>query len=224
MKIMSEEFKKMPFKKKAEHIWEYYRVNIFLVIFALVLTGSLINAVFINPAPKTYAGIAFYDNYINSDIINQLNDSFSQRFVPEGENLQVKFSSYYDSEQDPTIAVDMAQKFEMLLYARELDIIITGKNEKTGQDYFSGFAQQGIIAPLDKVFSKEELEDFKKKGVLLYCLDAEGNEKPFGISTKNTSSVLKDYEGFQQESRYAGISNVTDRVEIAKQIITAIVE
>ena len=132
---MNSQFKQMSFKQKVEHIWEYYRVNIFLTLFAIFIVGSLVNVIFINPAPKTYTGVAFYDNYVNSEIIGQLNDEFTKRFVPNTENLQVKFSSYYDSESDPTIAVDMAQKFEMLLYAKELDLIITGKNEKTEIDY-----------------------------------------------------------------------------------------
>jgi len=221
---MSEAFKKMPFKKKLEHIWEYYRVNIFLTIAAILLAGSLINAIFINPAPKTYVGIAFYDNYINSEIIESLNNDFTEKYVPKEENLQVKFTSYYDVESDPTVAVDMARKFEMLLYAKELDIIITGVNPKTGEDYFSGFAKQGIIAPLDKVYTKEELDDFEKKGLLLYCEDSEGNSRPFGVSTKNTTTVLKNYGGFMQETRYAGISNITEKADRAKEILIAITE
>ncbi len=221
---MSEAFKKMPFKKKLEHIWEYYRVNIFLSVAAILLAGSLINAVFINPAPKTYVGVAFYDNYVNSEIIETLTSEFTKKFVPKEENLQVKFSSYYEVESDPAVAVDMAQKFEMLLYAKELDIIITGKNEKTGINYFSGFAKQGIIAPLDKIYTKEELSEFEEKGLLLYCEDAEGNKKPFGVSAKNTSSILRDYGGFDQEKKYIGISNTTEKADKAKQILKALSE
>lgn len=221
---MTEEFKKMPFKKKVEHIWEYYRVNIFLVIFFVFLAASLINVIFINPAAKTFTGVAFYDNYVNSDVIAELNNDFTNKFVPEGENLQVKFSSYYSSESDPTVAVDMAQKFEMLLYAKELDIIVTGENEKTGEDYFASFAKQGLIAPLDKVYSKEELEQFEQKGLLRYCEDGEGKSRPFGVSAKNTTSILKDYAGFKQEIKYVGISNITERVENAKAVLNALVE
>ena len=221
---MNSQFKQMSFKQKVEHIWEYYRVNIFLTLFAIFIVGSLVNVIFINPAPKTYTGVAFYDNYVNSEIIGQLNDEFTKRFVPNTENLQVKFSSYYDSESDPTIAVDMAQKFEMLLYAKELDLIITGKNEKTEIDYLTEFSREGVIAPLDAIFTKEELKEFEKKGLLAYRNDAEGNLRPFGISTKNTTSVLKDYAGFKQEQRYITISNVTERVDNAKQVLKAIIE
>ncbi len=221
---MSEDFKKMPFKKKLEHIWEYYRVNIFLTIAGILLAGSLINTIFINPAPKTYVGIAVYDNYINSEIIEKLNNDFTKKYVPEEENLQVKFTTYYDVESDPTVAVDMARKFEMLLYAKELDLIITGVNPKTKKDYFSGFARQGIIAPLDKLYTKEELNKFEEEGLLLYCEDSEGNKRPFGVSTKNTTSILKDYEGFNQETRYIGISNITEKADRAKEILSAITE
>lgn len=221
---MTEEFKKMSFKKKVEHIWEYYRVNIFLTIFFLALAGSLINVIFINPAAKTYAGVAFYDNYVNSDVIAELNNDFTKKFVPEEENLQVKFSSYYSSESDPTVAVDMAQKFEMLLYAKEIDIIVTGKNEKTGEDYFSGFAKQGLIAPLDQLYSKDELDQFEQKGILLYCQDGEGKKRPFGVCAKNTTSILKDYKGFKQEIKYVGISNITERPENAKKVLNSLVE
>ena len=219
---MTDKFKEMPFKKKAEHIWEYYRVQIFLILFAVVVSGWLINDVFINPAPKPYSWIAFYDNYINSEITGTLTTSMTEKFVPDGENLEVRFTSYYESESDPTVAVDMHQKFEMLFYAKEIDIIITGKNEDTKRDYFSEFAKQGALAPLDKIYSKEELSDFESNGLLLYCEDSEGKKRPFGVSMRNTTTALKDYDGFKQEKRYIGISNVTERVENSKEVLKAL--
>ena len=221
---MTDKFKQMPFNKKVEHIWQYYRVPIFLIVFFTVLVGWLINDIFINPAPRTYTGVAFYDNYVNNEITSGLRDSFTEKYVPEGENLQVKFSSYYDVESDPTVAVDMAQKFEMLLYAKEIDIIVTGKNPKTEYDYFTQFAKDGLLAPLDVIYTKEELEQFEKDGILAYCKDGNGVDRPFGLSMKNVTSVLKDYEGFKQETKYAGISNVTERVDNAKQVLKGLVE
>lgn len=220
---MTDAFKKMSFKQKLEHIWEYYRVQIFLTIFFLIIAGSLINVLFINPAPKTYVGVAFYDNYINSDVITSLQDNYTKQFVPEEENMQIRFSSYYESESDPTVAVDMAKKFEMLLYAKELDIIVTGENKNTKENYFTGFAKQGIIAPLDKVYSDSEIDEFKKQGVLIYAKDGEGNERPFGLSPKYTTSALKDYEGFDQNSRVVCISNVTERLDKTKEVAKAII-
>ena len=92
---MSDEFKKMPFKKKAEHLWEYYKVQFFLTLFVLVITGWLINDVFINPSPKPYAWVAFYDDYVNSEVTGNLSADFTEKVVPAGENLDVKFTSYY---------------------------------------------------------------------------------------------------------------------------------
>lgn len=221
---MTEKFKKMPFKKKAEHIWEYYKVPIFLTAFVILITGWLINDVFINPAPKPFAWVSFYDNYINSEITGELSSSMTKKLVPEEENLEVRFSSYYESKDDPTVAVDMHNKFEMLYYAGEIDIIITGKNEETKRDYFTEFAKQGALAPLDIVLTKEELSSYEEKGLLLYCEDADGKKRPFGISAKNTSTALKDYDGFNQSSRYIGISNVTKRLENAKEIVKALSE
>lgn len=220
---MTSDFKKMPFNKKAEHIWEYYKVQIFLTLFFIIVVGWLINDVFINPAPKPYAWVAFYDNYINSEVIGNLTSDLTEQFVPEGENLEVRFTSYYESESDPTVAVDMHQKFEMLFYAKQIDIIITGKNERTKRDYFLEFAKQGALAPLDKIYSEEELAEFDKKGILLYCEDSEGVKRPFGVSMKNTGTALKDYDGFPQDKRYIGISNVTERPENAKEVLKAIV-
>ena len=216
---MSDEFKKMSFKKKAEHLWEYYKVQFFLILFAAVITGWLINDVFINPPPKPYAWVAFYDDYVNSEVTERLSSAFTEKFVPEGENLDVKFTSYYSSEADPTVAVDMDQKFSMVLYSRELDIIITGRNEKMNFDYFSNFAKDGNIIPLDLVYTKEELDEFEKRGVLLYCDDTKGKKRPFGISAKNTTSALKDYKGFEQETRYMGIAVMSQRIDNAKKVM-----
>jgi len=221
---MTDEFKKMPFKKKAEHLWEYYKVQFFLTFFIIFITGWLINDVFINPAPKPYTWVAFYDDYVNSDITESLSADFTERFVPKGQNLDVRFSSFYSSEEDPTVAVDMDNKFSMVLYAGELDIIISGINEKTKFDYFANFAKDGNIIPLDLVYTKEELDGFDKRGILLYCKDSEGKDRPFGISTKNTSSVLKDYQGFEQETRYMGIAVMSQRVDNAKKVMEELAE
>lgn len=217
--MTTEEFKKMSFNKKAEHLWEYYKAPFFFGLFIIIVTGWLIYDVFINPSPKPYAWAAIYDNYINSDVIERLSSEYTEKFVTEGENLDVRFTSYYSSEEDPTVAVDMDQKFSMILYARELDIIITGKNEKTGFDYFSNFAKDGNIMPLDLVYSKEELDGFEKAGLLLYCEDTEGKKRPFGVSAKNTESVLKDYKGFNQDTKYIGIAAMSQRIENAKKVI-----
>ncbi len=214
---MTEEFKKMPLKKKAEHIWEYYRTPIFLTIAAVFIFGSLINVIFINPAPKTYAGVAFYDNYVNSERLSQLTEDMTSRFVSKDENLQVKFSTYYSSESDPTVAVDMGQKFEMMLFAGELDIVAAN------EEFFLGFIEQGLYVPLDTVYSDEEISTFEKENLIVYSKDQNGAQRPFGLWMKNTETALKDYEGFPQNERCAGITAMSERKENAKKVLTALV-
>lgn len=215
---MTDEFKKMTFKKKAEHIWEYYRVNIFLTVFILFVAGSLLNTVFFNPAPKSYATIAFYDDNVNTEVMTAIEDIFTEKFVNPSDNLKVKCMAFYGLKSDPIVAVDMDQKFQMLFYGKEIDIV------STSSELFERLSSQGAFLSLDKFLSAEEIAQFEKDGMILYAKGYDGGEVPFGVSLKNTTTVLKEYGGFEQEKRYVGISAATERIDNARNVFLELVE
>lgn len=193
-------FKELSFKKKLEHIWEYYKLIILGVIFIIFVICTIFYSLVINPRHDTYAGVAIYDQYLNQEQLEGLEaDVDAALSLPKDKT--VRFTTYYFDEDDDVFNVDMQQKFMTYLYTLETHLIAAYRAA------FENFVSSGYIAPLTDYYSEEELSALDEKGRLIYFTDPEDNtEKPFGISLYD-SALFNKYDVFDTSSQpaYIGI-------------------
>lgn len=173
-------FKELSFKKKLEHIWEYYRLMIFGVLFVVIAGGSLTYAMFIKERPVSYGGVGIYNSYItaeqSAELTSRLNSALGLA-SPE----TVTVTNYYFDENDKLFNVDMEQKFVTYLFSLEMHAVAAPRAD------MEMFVSAEYIAPLTDYYTEAELE--KISGRLIYLPDPlDGNrEKPFAISLEGSA-------------------------------------
>lgn len=215
-KLAKELFKQMSFKRKVAHIWEYYKIHIGIGLFLFLAAISIINAVFINPAPKLYAGIAFYDIHIADTNLNSWKDELTKKVVPEEENKEVRCMAFYDSESDSTVKVESWQRFETLLMAKELDIFVADEED------FKNLVYQGYIVNLDEYFDKDFIDSYAKENMLFKGTNVNDSEtKDYGICVKNSKLLLQSND-IEPDKTYIGIVRTTENGENAVKTVKEI--
>lgn len=189
-------FKELNTKGKIEHIWEYYRLRIFMTIFALFVGISMIYAIFIKPHPDLYCGIAMYDQFIsiedNKKIVNELNTQFGL----DGKEYTVDIQSFYTDESDVMVEAQLNTKFNTYIYASQFNILL-GDKEDTNT-----FIASEYVAPLSDYLTDDEIKSYDAKGLVVYSLDPYSNQtKPMAIKLQN-SAILKKYNLYQDRDCY----------------------
>ncbi len=212
-----EKFMQMSIKGKAAHIWEYYKIHIIIAVALIAAALSIINAVFINPAPKLFAGICLYGIQESDNFMKELSSSLTEAVVPEGENKEVRCSAFYESESDSTVGLYLGQKFDVLIMAKELDIIIADKKE------FEDLVNYGYIVNLDEFLDTDFINGYAEKEMVLNGTNIEDSTKrPYGICIKN-SSVISGSRNMNGDSIYMGFvrnsENGENSVKTFKEIL-----
>ncbi len=213
--MISEKFKNMTAKEKIEHIWEYYKLHIFSVIFIIAALSVLINNYIINPPPDIYCNIAIYSDSVSSDTADRLVYEITPEDVNlENINQQIVAASYYVPESEPEIANQLQIKFQTLSMANMLDIIIADEHS------FRKLIEQGFIIELSEVFTTDELNILNDDKILFnYTFDDKVQNFAYGINLKNTDTVLKNNDNYKNGNRYVGVIRNSEKKENAKKII-----
>lgn len=213
--LAKEQFKQMSLKKKIGHIWEYYRLHFFIAVFLIVSAVSIINAVFIHPAPKLYVGISFYGIHAADDFSQEVANYLTDTVVPKEENKEVRVSAFYDYDGDSTVKVDLWQRFETLLMAKELDILIADEEE------FKELVYQGYIVELDAFLDEKYISSFDDEMIFEGNNIQDSQIRKYGICVKNSKLLKNQYVDFSKT--YIGIVrqsiNGDNTVKTVKEIL-----
>ena len=145
--------REMSFKEKLEHIWEYYKFFIFGLVIILVISGSLINSLLINPQPQTALHISWNSGFIMHEQLTGLSDVLTARLIDEAKNETIVVSLSLTSADDPSIEMANQQRLIAMLAAGELDVFIV--DEALLEEY-SSF---GFIQPLENLLEDIRLID-----------------------------------------------------------------
>lgn len=189
-------FKELDTKEKIEHIWEYYRLRIFMIIFLLFVGISVIYSIFIKPHPDLYCGIAIYDQFISitdtESMINELNNKFNI----DSKEYTVDIQSFYTDQEDVMVEAQLNEKFNTYIYASQFNILL-GDKEDTDT-----FIASEYVAPLSDYLTEDEIRAYDSKGLVEYALDPYSNQnKPMAIKLQN-SALLKKYNLYQDRDCY----------------------
>ena len=211
-------FKDLSFKKKLEHIWEYYKWVILGVMFVIIAGGSMVYAM-IKPKPVNYAGIAVYRPHISTEQTDALTADLNNA-LGLAESDSVTVSNYYFDENDTVFNVEMEQKFVTYLFSMEINVIVAFKAD------MELFIDSEYIAPLSEYYSDEELKVLEEKGMLFYHTDPLDNqEKPFAIDL-SSSALIEKYkvlEGYE-EPAYLAIVPIGGYEDNTKSVIDEILK
>ena len=197
-------FKELDTKGKIEHIWEYYRLRIFMIIFLICVGISIIYSIFIKPHPDLYCGVAMYDQFIsikdNEAIIDELNSKFNL----DGKEYTVDIQSFYTDQNDVMVEAELNQKFNTYIYASLFNILL-GDEEDTNT-----FIKSEYVTPLSDYLTEEEIKAYDEKRLVLYALDPYSKQtKPMAIKLQN-SALLNKYGLYQDRECYLSFVPMPD--------------
>jgi hypothetical protein len=158
-----EALKNMPFKKKVQYFWEYYRLHVFIAIVAIVVAVSIIEPI-VNRKPYS-----FYAMMVNSYDLdgNEMAENFAAYADLDTDN----FTCFIDTAAMVNIAVTsqtdlaMIQRVIALAMAGDLDVLVAD-----GPTFlYYGYAL--LFTDLRDILTAEELARYE--GRLFYIDQAE---------------------------------------------------
>lgn len=151
-------FKEMSFKKKIEHIREYYIWHILGSIGLLLVIFSFLNIYIFNPAPKPSVQVVFVGKTVNEEQVSTLQDILTKQFpemMNETENTEIFLSPIILGGSDPTINMASTQKVMAMIAAKDIDIMIGEK------ELMMNYASQSTFSNLDEIMTEEQLNRYK---------------------------------------------------------------
>ncbi|MDR2940132.1 MAG: hypothetical protein LBV08_07420 [Clostridiales bacterium] len=119
--------KGMAFKEKLGYIWEYYKLQIIIIIIAVAMLFSIIDR-FLNPRPDTYISVSFLGGHISSEKIYEFQEYLNENFVPADINAEALVNNFYTSS-DPELDMALQVKLTTMLMSSGIDVIISSDEE-----------------------------------------------------------------------------------------------
>lgn len=221
-------FRKMSFREKRQHIWEYYRTEIIWGIIGLLCVCWLLNHYILNPPKDPSLNITFNSLQVDRDSFAPLEEQLKENFpelYTDREEIQIisVMSGVSDAEQEYAATM----KLLAMMAANEIDVFIG--------DYTLMYtsAYNSYMHPLDDIFTEEELALIEKEayvqedaesGIMIVepgDIDTDGNEyrmeaRPYFIDISGNLTLRTIIAG---EPTYIGISSNTDNLEEAKAVL-----
>ncbi len=205
------EFNELSPKKKAEFIWDYYKIPIIaaIIIVCIVIWG--INHFIIHPEPQVCCGVAIYGPHIETETCDALEEMLTAKITSPEENQKAEVTNFFFTEgsgsEDQLQDRDMLDKFYTYLYALQLDIFI-GTEEDT-----KACIEADFLSTVDEYITKDKLLEFEKNEKLLYGKDSDDEEElPYAIAL-NDSTLMKSLGILQDETYYISFVPVDGRKE-----------
>ncbi len=189
-------FKELDTRGKIEHIWEYYRLRIFMIGFCIIAGISLIYTIFIKPHPQTYCGLAMYDQFISMADIETMTDELNTMFSLNTDEYTVDVQSFYSDGTDVMVEAQLNEKFNTYIFASQFNLLF-GTEEDTNT-----FIESTYVAPLSDYLSAEEIAQYDAKGLVLYATDPYSSKvMPMALNIKD-SKMLKKYGLYEGRECY----------------------
>jgi len=216
--------REMSFKEKLEHIWEYYKFIILGLVIFLVIIGSLINAWFINPQPKTALFLSWNTGYVLHEQLDELSEALTKRMVDEKDNEVVSVTQILTSTDDPTINMASQQRMIAMVAAGEIDVFILDST------MLVEYASNGLIVPMESILAeirsidREAYDRIEEKIVYTRFVSEEGQTKEsiMGVNVE-TCHLLTDFDFYDKDLIFC-ICATSKRLENAKAALIALFE
>lgn len=149
---LRERLQSMTFREKIDYLWEYYKLQFFAIIGAIIAVIYIISSVTGNKEPAL--NVVFVGETVNITAIDELNQQVNEAIIPEEERDDQEISLQFVNLSEaggPQQSMAEVQKFTTLLAADAYDVIIA--EEET----FEMLSGQGALADLNRVANLDEI-------------------------------------------------------------------
>jgi len=214
------------FKKKMVYIWDYYKFQLIVIALVLAIIGSIINSVFINPAPQTVLFISWNAGFVTDEVLTDLSDVMKERILDETKNETVDVVLNVTTGGDPTFNMASTQRLMAMLAAGTIDVFILDPQ------MFEEFSGNTVLSPLDSILAEiretypEVYERIEEK--ITYALynteenDANTTEQIMGIDLSGNPLVTGP--GIYEKKIYFGVSSTGNNPENVVKALVAFFE
>lgn len=199
----------MKISQKIEHIWEYYRIQ--LVIILLVIIGIIYFIVkSLSNDPYTLVSAVF----VGADKINGQNSSFMEDYIIDS-GLDPKTEEITPTWIDGISNNSEYQLISAMFLSGDTDLFVAT------EDVMLAFAQNSAMKEVGTYISESELEKYQND--LIYVTDPNtGEEYPCGIKIPEGNFLYK--ENIYKDLVYMGIAYQSDNTEEALKFMLYILE
>ena len=205
--------REMTFKRKLEHIWEYYKFHIISVLIILFVTLSLLNIWVFNPNPDTALFVSWNAGFATDEQIDSLVDVFEERLIEAGVREEVVVSQFFFNSDDPSVNMAGIQRTVAMISTGMIDLFVL--DSQLLEDY-SGI---GYLQPLDSYLSVIESRDpvvynrIEENIVSAMCEIDEDIIEERMVGIRIGSSPLFSKLGMFEQELYLSIAVTSGRTE-----------
>lgn len=212
LKKLLEDLKPMPWSKRIDHIWTYYKEYIGLfALFVFVLTGLITSG--IQAQKETVITGMMVNITIEQEGFNYLSEDYAEELgIGKDKLVALEYTSFADL----AINLDEGNYYAAMtvvaeVSAKKLDYMIL---DKMGMEFYTG---QEVYMDLRNVFTEEEIADFAERDLLIYCMEEE-ERKPWPAAIKiNDLAFVKDNVTSEGDVYFA-LSGSSERYEQIRHI------
>ncbi len=227
--------KDMPPKKKAEYIWEYYKIPIIIAVLAVIFIVTFVRDYRINKRPYYIDAIV-----INSDIAYSADNYILNDFIKyagvdtKAYNIAVDTSIIMDEEKLDQMTMANSQKVMALFAAGELDVVI-GPDSIMDQ-----YGKMEAFRDISQVISDDRIKELSDAGFEVYQAtayeeDDQGNMVPVntypaGIYLDGSKYLASLEEGAFATAKESGkrpvfaITASTERVDNSLKLLSMLTD
>lgn len=178
------EFKSMSFKKKREHIWEYYKLHILATIFVIVFGSYMIYDV--THTKENIGNVTILSSEVTDDKRLELQEEMNKLLATNPKKQEVDVSVFPIEGAIENVS-QYVGKLQVQLTTGEIDLIIVS------QSYYDDLLKSEVLLKLDNLegIDYSSMDDKLVKGTTYlgegtYGISAEGNKylKSMNVDTK----------------------------------------
>ena len=186
----------LPFRKKFEYYWGYYKYYFFIILILALFLGNIIHGILTKK--ETVLSIAYINAFPNIED-EVFIDDFEKylNLNPKKQEVILDSGFYIDDQSVSPYATTYHQKFSTRCMAGLLDVVVA--DEKN----FLNYGQQGFFTDLRLLLSSEQMEYYKE--ALLYVDFSSGEKQvPVGINISLFPKITST-SSYPSSTAYFGI-------------------
>jgi len=219
IRLEKEKLQEMTFKKKVEHIWNYYKFLLLAIVALIIIIVAIINAI-ANPRPQTALFIAWSGGFVLDEQLTELTDTLTEQILDTKKNEIVEATFFFSSQDDPMMEMANVQRLVAMLAAGSIDIFVLNHEQLVE------YSENSFIQPLDITLEKVRAENpavyNKIEDYLIYVSYSDEEdvitERIMGIEITD-SPLLADLEFFKQELYFSISSTARNEDNIVLALI-----
>lgn len=196
----------MTFTKKLDHLWTYYKWVLVIAVIAVIVICTVVSSIRNKQIKTLYSGML-----INMEVSEEggayLTDQWQDVLGEDSQKQKVDLTTTFFQDPSTSLSLELEAgsiiQVTALVAAKELDYMIL---DDVG---FAYYKDRTIFAPLEEMFSAEQLEQMKDR--LQYHEDEENGRYPIAIDISDSQFATDCLAG--SENVYIAFPGNTGRTE-----------